>query len=323
MKKALITGISGQDGSYLAELLLAKNYKVEGTTTGEGNEASNRIGHLTDKIVSHVCDVRDRSKLFRLIEEQMPDEVYHLASLVEPRVLFEKEAEIFEVNFSSTHHLLQAIKTHVPKAKFFLASSSMVFGNPQTAPQNENTPLRPTTPYGIAKAASQQMVQMYREIHGVYACSGILYNHESPRRDFHFLPRKITFGAAQIKAGVLRELMLGDLDTRRDWGFAGDYVEAMWLMLQDSVPEDYVLGTGETHSIRELLEIAFGYFDLDWRQYVKSDPQLFRKGDVTINLVPDISKIKNRLHWAPKHSFKQLIELMAQEDAKIVGVGIK
>lgn len=317
MTKAFITGIAGQDGSYLAELLLGKGYEVWGLVNDTAAKGITRIRHIQDRLKIRAGDVRDKKQIFELVKEIKPDETYHLASLVEPRILLEKEAEIFDINFLSTHHLLQAIKLFSPQTRFFLASSSMVFGVPEEFPQTERTPLRPKTPYGIAKAASQQLVQMYREMHEIFACSGILYNHESPRRDFHFLPRKITSGAARIKAGIEKELVLGDLDSQRDWGFAGDYVEAMWLMMQASEAIDYLIGTGESHSIQELLDIAFGHLNLNWSDYVKSDPSLSRKGDVVKALVPDISKIRERLGWRPRHSFRDLVIMMVEEDVKL------
>ena len=319
MKKALITGISGQDGSYLAELLLSKGYNVYGTAYKVSTDAMWRIDSIKKDITVYKCDVRDEMCITEVVRTVKPDEIYHLASLVETRVSLEVEKEIFEVNFKGTQYLLQAIKTHAEKSKFFLAGSSLMFGDVESSPQNEQTPLRPNTPYGIAKTAGFCLTKMYREVHNIFACTGILYNHESPRRDIRFLPRKITATAANIAAGKERELVLGNIKAERDWGFAGDYVEAMWRMLSAKIPDDYVIGTGKIHSVENILEIAFDFFGLDWREHVRVDSSLFRKVDTTL-LLADTRKIERKLKWKPKVLFKELIIKMVQADAIRVGL---
>ncbi|MCL5004778.1 MAG: GDP-mannose 4,6-dehydratase [Patescibacteria group bacterium] len=315
MKKAFITGISGQDGSYLAEFLLEKGYEVHGTISGKSDNAW-RIENIKDKINLYECDVREENKVIELVKKIIPDEIYHLASSVETRILFEEEQNILKTNFESTHFFLRAIKLYSNKSKFFLAGSSLMFGDAKESPQNENTPLRPNTPYGIAKTAGFYLAKMYREAYGIFACTGILYNHESPRRDFNFLPRKITRAAARIKAGKEKELALGNIEARRDWGFAGDYVEAMWLMLQTDKADDYVIGTGKIHSVKDILDIVFEEVGLDWKNYVVINKELFRK-ERGAPMVADISKIKSELKWQPKTSLEELIKMMVQEDLKL------
>ena len=316
MKKALITGITGQDGSYLAEFLLEKGYEVYGTIFGKSDNDW-RIKSIKEKIKIYECDVRDESKIIELVKEIAPNEIYHLASRVEPRVIFEEEKDILKTNFESVIFFLRTIKLYCPNSKFFLAGSSLMFGDAQESPQNENTPLKPNNPYGIAKTAGFYFVKMYRDNYGIFACTGILYNHESPRRDFNFLPRKITLTAAKIKFGKENNLILGNIEAKRDWGFAGDYVEAMWLMLQQDKPEDYVIGTGEIHSVKDILDIAFGEVGLDWKNYVVVSDEFFRK-ESDISMVADITKIKNELGWQPKTKFDNLIKMMIKEDIKLV-----
>mgnify|MGYP001589635716 CR=1 FL=1 len=317
MKKALITGITGQDGSYLAEFLLEKGYEVYGTVYEKSDKNIWRIKNIKEKIKLYECDVRDENKIIELVKEIIPDEIYHLASSVEPRIIFEEEQNIFKISFESAHSFLRAIKLYSNKSKFFLAGSSLMFGDVQESPQNENTPFSPNSPYGIAKTAGFYFVKMYREAYGIFACTGILYNHESPRRDLHFLPRKITRVAARIKAGKEKELALGNIDAKRDWGYAKDYVEGMWLMLQADKPDDYVIGTGEIHSVKDILDIAFGEVGLDWQKYVVISKEFFRKeGDIP--MVADISKIKNELSCQPKTKFEDLIKMMVEEDIKII-----
>lgn len=317
MKKALITGITGQDGSYLADFLLEKGYEVHGTTRGK-SENIWRTENIKEKIKVYECDVNDEEKIAELVKLTVPDEIYHLASIVEPRVIFEEERDILKTNFESVHFFLRAIKLYSNKSRFFLAGSSLMFGDVQESPQNEDTPFHPNNPYGIAKTAGFYLAKMYRDNYGIFACTGILYNHESPRRDFHFLPRKITRIAARIKAGKEKELVLGDIDARRDWGFAGDYVEAMWLMLQADKSDDYVIGTGKIHSVKDILNIAFKEVGLDWQKYVVINEEFFRK-EGNIPLVADIFKIKNELKWQPKISFEKLIKMMVQEDIRLIG----
>ena len=250
----------------------------------------------------------------------MPDEVYHLASDVEPKLVFEEEGKTFNVNFLGTINLLHAIKQHKPESRLYCAGSSLMFGSVNTLPQSEETPMNPNTPYGIAKVAAHHFSKMYREAYGIFVCTGILFNHESPRRDECFLPRKITKAAARIKAGRQDKLLLGDIEVKRDWSFAGDVVESMWLMLQHDTPRDYVIGSGELHSIKELLQLAFGHVGMDWQQYVVSDPSLLRKVEY-VNLCADPAKARNELGWEPKIQFRELIELMVNNDLKQVECG--
>ncbi|MDP3015303.1 MAG: GDP-mannose 4,6-dehydratase [bacterium] len=321
MKKALITGIAGQDGSYLAEFLLEKGYEVHGLVLELPNENNLqdffRINHIFPQIILHQGDITDTKRIREVIAEVKPDEIYDLAAIVDTLVSFDTEFNILHNNMSGVHNILGAIKEYTPKAKFYFASSSLVFGNPAVSPQDENTPKNPITPYGIAKTAGCNLVEMYREAYGIFACFGILFNHESPRRDSKFLPRKIIQAAARIKKGLQQELKLGDLDAMRDWGFAGDYVEAMWLMLQADKPDDYVIGTGEIHSVKDILDIAFKEVGLDWGKYVVVSDEFFRKeGDIP--MVADISKIKNKLNWQPKTKIEELIKMMVREDIRII-----
>ena len=320
-KKAIITGMAGQDGSYLAELLLDKGYEVFGLITHE--QLSNpgklwRINGLRNNINLHVCDIGDEKQLSEYFGRIMPDEVYHLASNVDPKVIFEEEVNTFNANFWGAINLLRSITRHKKECKIYCAGSSLMFGDVKESPQNERTRLNPTTPYGIAKVASFHFLKMYREVYGAFACMGILYNHESPRRDERFLPRKIVKAAAEIKAGRKEKLALGDVDIKRDWSFAGDVVESMWLMLQANEPKDYVIGSGELHSIEEILEIAFGYVDLDWRKFAVRDERYVRKVEY-VNLCADTKKAREELGWVPKMRFRELITAMVCSDIKLVG----
>lgn len=322
IKKVLITGIGGQDGSYLAELLLDKGYEVHGIISSPDGEPSRlwRLGSIRDRLSMHVCDVTKSDQVESVFLEVMPDEIYHLASNVEPRLVFEEERNTFDVNFSGGINLLRAIKQYKDTCRLYCAGSSLMFGAVQVCPQNEGTPMNPTTPYGIAKVAAYHFARMYREAYGIFACTGILFNHESPRRDEIFLPRKISRAVARIKLGKQDNLLLGDVEIKRDWAYAGDVVESMWLMLQAKIPQDFVIGTGTLHSVKELLEIAFGFVDLDWRDYVVSDSSLLRKVEYA-NLCADPTKAKNELGWAPKIQFRELIEQMVQEDLKLAESG--
>lgn len=316
MKKAIITGISGQDGSYLAELLLEKGYEVHGVERPSKIKDAHRLWRISgiiDRLILHDCDITDFEQVEIVFHSVMPDEVYHLASKVQPRLIFEEEKEIFDVNFLGVLNYLHAIKKYKDSCRLYCAGSSLMFGTVLSTPQNEDTPMNPTTPYGIGKVAAYHFVRMYREAYGTYACTGILFNHESPRRDAIFLPRKITMAAANIKAGKQVKLLLGDIDTKRDWAYAGDVVESMWLMLQQKNPEDYVIGTSELHSIKELLEIAFGFLDLNWQEYVILDPGLLRKIDY-VNLCADTKKAREKLGWMPKVHFRELVERMVEND---------
>lgn len=320
MKKALITGVAGQDGSYLAELLLEKGYEVHGVerpSIDRNDYRLWRIAGIIDELNLRDCDITVPEQIDSVFLSVMPDEIYHLASNVQPRLIFEDEKDIFDVNFLGVFNFLRAIKKYKESCRLYCAGSSLMFGSVDSSPQNENTPMNPTTPYGIGKVAAYHFVRMYREAYGIYACTGILFNHESPKRDEIFLPRKITKAAANIKAGKQEKLLLGDINIKRDWAYAGDVVESMWLMLQQRNPEDFVIGTSELHSIKELLEIAFGYLDLNWREYVVLDPGLLRRVDY-VNLCADPSRARERLGWTPKVSFRELIERMVRNDFQLV-----
>ena len=317
MKKALITGVAGQDGSYLAELLLEKGYEVHGLVRGGAFEKFKprlrRISHILDKITLHHGDVTDYPTMWRLIARIAPDEVYHLAGLIKIEVSFKDDFDTFRTNTDSTHYLLSAIKELKPDCKFFFAGTAEQFGSPAVSPQNEELPFLSRTPYGISKTAAFSLVRMHREVYKMFACTGILFNHISPRIDTEFLPRKITMAAAKIKLGMEKELRLGNIETKRDWGFAGDYVEAMWRMFQHENPTDYVIGTGEVHSVREVVEEVFRYFDLDWKAHVVIDQKFFRPAEV-LEWRADIGKIRKELGWSPKTTFGDIVKLMAKTD---------
>lgn len=310
--KALITGVTGQDGSYLAEFLLAKGYEVFGLVRRSSSFNTGRIDHIIDKIKFFYSDLTDGSSLSRIVGEVKPDEVYNLGAQSHVRVSFDVPEYTADVDAIGTLRLLEAIKAQCPTAKFYQASSSELYGKVREVPQNENTPFYPRSPYGVAKQFAYWTTVNYREM-GMFACNGILFNHESPRRGGTFVSRKVTQAAANIALGQQHELYLGNLDAKRDWGYAKEYVEAMWLMLQQDTPNDFVIATGETHTIRELLDVAFGFVGLDWHKYVKIDPKYFRPTEVDI-LQGDASKAKYLLDWEPKTKFKELIELMVEHD---------
>ena len=319
MRKALITGITGQDGSYLAEFLLKKRYEVHGLIRRASTFNTERIDHLyTDphdpkaKIYLHYGDLSDSGQLTNLIYNIQPEEVYHLGAQSHVRVSFDMPEYTGDITGIGTTRMLEAIRRSGIKTKFYQASSSEMFGG-SPPPQNENTPFRPRSPYGAAKVYAFWMVANYREAYSIFACNGILFNHESPRRGETFVTRKITRSLARIKLGLERKVYLGNLDARRDWGYAGDYVEAMWLMLQQDEPDDYVIATGESHSVREFLEEAFSYQGLNWKDYVEIDPRYFRPTDVGY-LEGDASKARKRLKWQPKVHFKELVKLMVNAD---------
>ena len=319
MKKVIIAGITGQDGSYLAELLLEKGYEVHGIEkplNGKDNGRLWRISDIIDRVRLHNCDVTNSGQVESVFLSVMPDAVYQLASNVQPRLIFEEEKNIFDMNFLGVFNFLRAIKKYKDGCRLYCAGSSLMFGPACVSPQNEDTPMNPTTPYGIGKVAAHHFVRMYREAYGVFACTGILFNHESPRRDDIFLPRKITKAVANIKLGKQKELLLGDIESKRDWAYAGDVVESMWLMLQQNEPDDYVIGSSELHSIKELLKIAFEYLGLNWQDYVVQDPSLLRKIDY-VNLCADTRKAKEHLGWEPKVGFQELIEKMVQNDFEL------
>ncbi len=319
MKVALITGINGQDGSYLAEFLLDKGYEVHGLTRpflGQPEVALSRIRHILDKINLHIGDVSDEVTVRQLVGTVKPDEIYHLASKHEVGITTGEYLQSRNTNIDSTVYFLASIEELQSSCRFFYASSSNVFGCASSSPQSEKTGFNPNSIYAISKVASMHLVRLYRSQKDLFACSGILYNHESPRRDLFFLPRKITSTAAKMKLGLEKELVLGELDARKDWGFAGDFVEAMWLTLQAEKPDDYVIGTGETHSVRDVLDVAFGFLELDWEQYVKVSSALVRpKGRA--EMVADISKIKRELGWAPRTKFEDWIKMMIREDLRL------
>jgi len=320
--KALITGITGQDGSYLAEFLLSKGYDVYGVIRRSSSFNTGRIDqiyqdpHVPDARLRLVYgDLNDASSLNRILRTIRPDEIYNLGAQSHVRVSFDIPEYTAEVTGVGTVRLLEAIRESGLRPKFYQASSSEMFGKVREIPQRETTPFYPRSPYGAAKVYAYWITVNYREAYHLFACNGILFNHESPRRGETFVSRKITRAAARIKLGLDRELYLGNLDAKRDWGYAGDYVEAMWLMLQQEEPDDYVIATGETHTVRELLDLAFGYVKLDWKKYVKNDQRYYRPTEVDL-LVGDASKAKRKLGWAPKVSFKELITMMVESDLK-------
>lgn len=316
-KKALITGITGQDGSYLAEFLLEKGYEVIGMVRRTSTVNFARIKHIQDKITLVSGDLLDQTSLIRILDKHQPDEVYNLAAQSFVPTSFEQPVFTGEVTALGVTRILEAIRIVNPKIKFYQASSSEMFGKVREVPQNENTPFYPRSPYGVAKVYGHWITVNYRESYGIFACSGILFNHESPRRGLEFVTRKVSYGVAKIKLGLANELRLGNLDARRDWGYAGDYVKAMWLMLQQPEPDDYVVGTGETHSVRELCEVAFSYVGLDWRKYVVQDPAFFRPADVDL-LVADSTKARTKLGWKPTVTFEELVKMMVDADLELL-----
>src|SRR5438128_2478528 len=312
-KTALITGITGQDGSYLAELLLAKGYRVCGMVRRSSTENFQRLEHLHDKIQLHQGDLLDHTSLAKSLEQTQSDEIYNLAAQSFVPTSWQQPVLTAECTALGVTRLLDAMRQACPKARFYQASSCEMFGKVRETPQSETMPFYPRSPYGVAKVYGHYITVNYRESYGLFACSGILFNHETPRRGLEFVSRKITHGVARIKAGLDRELRLGNLQARRDWGYAGDYVRAMWLMLQQEQAEDYVIGTGQTHSVEEFVRIAFEHVGLDWRPYVVIDPQFYRPAEVDL-LLADPSKARQRLGWNPELSFERLVTLMVDED---------
>jgi GDPmannose 4,6-dehydratase len=312
-KKCLITGITGQDGSYLAEFLLGKGYEVIGMVRRTSTTNFDRIKHIQDKITLVSGDLLDQVSLIDILREYRPDEVYNLAAQSFVPTSWKQPVFTGEVTALGVTRMLDAIRIVDPKIKFYQASSSEMFGKIRESPQNEKTPFYPRSPYGVAKVYGHWITVNYRESYGLFACSGILFNHGSPRRGLEFVERKVTHGVAKIKLGLAKELRLGNLDAKRDWGYAGDYVKAMWLMLQQPEPDDYVIATGVTHSVKELCELAFGYLGLDWRDYVVVDQKLFRPADVDF-LVGDFSKARRVLGWEPTITFEELIKMMIDAD---------
>ena len=316
-KRALITGITGQDGSYLAEFLLEKGYEVIGMVRRTSTVNFERIRHIQDRITLVQGDLLDQSSLIDILREYRPHEVYNLAAQSFVPTSFKQPVLTGEFTALGVTRLLEAIRLVDPTIRFYQASSSEMFGKVREVPQNENTPFHPRSPYGVAKAYAHWITVNYRESYGMFAVSGICFNHESPRRGLEFVTRKITYTAARIKLGLAHELRLGNLEARRDWGYAPDYVRAMWLMLQQDEPEDYVIATGETHSVREFVELAFDYLGLDWRKYVVVDPALYRPADVDL-LVGDATKARTKLGWAPSVTFEQLVKIMVDADLALV-----
>ena len=317
MKKALITGITGQDGSYLADLLLAQGYKVYGMMRRSSTETSERIEHLKDKIEILQADLLDELSLISMMEDSQPDEIYNLAAMSFVPTSWQQPVLTGEFTGIGVVKMLEAMKRVCPKAKFYQASSSEMFGKVREVPQTELTPFYPRSPYGVAKVYGHYITVNYRESYDLFAVSGILFNHESPRRGKEFVTRKVTDAAVKIKLGLQSELRMGNLDSKRDWGFAGDYVKAMWLMLQQEKADDFVISTGEEHSVQELVEISFERVGLDWEKYVVIDPKFIRPAEVD-RLLGDCSKAKKELNWEPKVDFKQLVEMMVDSDLKKV-----
>jgi GDPmannose 4,6-dehydratase len=309
----LITGITGQDGSYLAELLLEKGYDVFGMTRRASTENVERIGHLTDRVSLIQGDLLDPHSLVSALRASEPQEVYNLAAQSFVPASWNQPVLTAEFTAVGVTRMLEAIRTVDPQVRFYQASSSEMFGKVREVPQTEETPFYPRSPYGVAKTYAHYITVNYRESYGLHAVAGILFNHESPRRGLEFVTRKVSDGVARIKLGLADELVLGNLEAERDWGYAGDYVEAMWQMLQRDEPGDYVIATGEPHSVRQFAEVAFAHVGLDWERYVKTDPEFLRPAEVD-QLVGDASKAKRELGWKPHHSFRDLVEMMVDAD---------
>jgi GDPmannose 4,6-dehydratase len=321
-KTALITGITGQDGSYLAELLLGKGYKVYGLVRRVSSENYQRLEHLRHSLTLLQADLLDQSSLTAALEEAQPHEVYNLAAQSFVPTSWQQPVLTAEFTAIGVTRVLEAIRKVCPKARFYQASSSEMFGKVHETPQRETTPFHPRSPYGVAKVYGHYITVNYRESYGLFACSGILFNHESPRRGLEFVTRKITHGVAQIKHGLTDELRLGNLEAKRDWGFAGDYVRAMWLMLQQDEPDDYVVGTGETHSVEEFVRIAFDHAGLDWRRHVVIDPRFYRPAEVDL-LLGDAAKARRKLGWQPQMSFDEMVRTMVDADIEALRPSIK
>jgi GDPmannose 4,6-dehydratase len=313
MPTALITGITGQDGSYLADFLLSKGYAVVGVVRRTSHDSYERIGHLLDRVTIMPADLLDQHSLTSVIRDVQPDEVYNLAAQSFVPTSWTQPVLTGEFTALGVTRILEALRLGHPAARFYQASSSEMFGKVQRVPQDEATPFYPRSPYGVAKVYGHWITVNYRESYGLYAVSGILFNHESPRRGLEFVSRRVSDGVARIKLGLAKELRLGNLDARRDWGFAGDYVRAMWLMLQQPQPDDYVIGTGRTHAVRDLVELAFRHVGLEWQDYVRVDQALVRPAEVDV-LQADPSKARRALGWEPEVTFEQLIVMMVEAD---------
>ncbi len=318
--RALITGITGQDGSYLAELLLQKGYEVHGMVRRSSSETFQRLEAFRDEIVLHTGDLLDQSSLVDVLRGSEPDEIYNLAAMSFVAASWSQPVLTAEFTGTGVTRMLEAMRDTCPEARFYQASSSEMFGQVLEVPQRESTPFYPRSPYGVAKVYGHFITVNYRESYDLFACSGIMFNHESPRRGLEFVTRKVTHAAAQIKLGMADELALGNLDAERDWGYAKDYVEAMWLMLQQDQPEDYVIATGQTNSVRELVDVAFDQVGLDPAGYVRLDPRFLRPAEVE-QLVGDPAKAKERLGWEPRTTFEELIRLMVDADLELLAAG--
>ncbi len=316
-KKALITGITGQDGSYLADFLLGKGYDVYGMVRRSSMEKFDRIEHIKDRIHIEQADLLDQYSIIKLLEEVQPDEVYNLAAMSFVPTSWNQPVLTAEFTAVGVTRMLEAVRAVNPQIRFYQASSSEMFGKVKEIPQSENTPFHPRSPYGVAKVYGHYLTVNYRESYDIFAVSGILFNHESPRRGLEFVTRKATYNAARIKLGLAEELRMGNLDAKRDWGYAGDYVKAMWLMLQQPEAEDYVIATGETHSVKELVETAFSYLDLDYKKFVVTDERFMRPAEVDL-LIGNSSKAKEKLGWEPDVNFEQLVKLMVDADLELL-----
>lgn len=321
MKKALISGITGQDGSYLAELLLAKGYEVHGIARRVSLEDPDvrmwRIRHILDDVHIHSASMESYASIFNIVSEVKPDEFYHFAAQSYVSYSFEDEFSTINTNLNGTHYVLSAIKRIAPACRVYFSASSEMFGNPDESPQNELSRFRPRSPYGISKLAGFELTRNYRETYGLFTVSGILFNHESPRRGREFVTRKISSAAARIKLGIDNKIVLGNIDARRDWGHARDYVEAMWMMLQQEAPEDYLIATGQTHSVRDFLEVAFGHLDLDYRQYLEIRDEFYRPAEKNL-LCGNALNAKNKLGWIPRISFEELVREMVEHDLSLI-----
>ena len=314
---ALITGVTGQDGSYLAELLLEKDYRVVGMVRRSSTENFYRIEHIRDRIELEQADLLDQYSLIDVLKRVRPDEVYNLAAMSFVPTSWSQPVLTTEFDAVGVTRVLEAIRLTNPEARFYQASSSEMFGKVREVPQREATPFHPRSPYGVAKVYGHHITVNYRESYDLFACSGILFNHESPRRGKEFVTRKVTDGVARVKLGLATDIRLGNLAARRDWGFAGDYVRAMWMMLQQDEPDDYVVATGESHSVRDLVELAFAHVGLDWQEHVHEDPKLYRPAEVD-TLLGDWSHARTKLGWKPEVGFAQLVQMMVDSDLGLV-----
>ena len=320
MSTALVTGITGQDGSYLAQFLLSKGYEVVGVVRRTSHDSYERIGPFIDRVTILPADLLDQHSLTSVIRDVKPDEIYNLAAQSFVPTSWSQPVLTGEFTALGVTRILEAVRHAHPEARFYQASSSEMFGKAMETPQRETTPFYPRSPYGVAKTYGHWITVNYRESHGIFAVSGILFNHESPRRGLEFVTRKITDGVARIKLGLADELRLGNLDAKRDWGFAGDYVEAMWLMLQRDEPEDYVIGSGETHSVEEFVQTAFERVELNWESYVKIDPAFIRPAEVEL-LLADPTKARREMNWQTKVSFQELVAMMVDADLQKLSAG--